>query len=829
MNSGMNDRIRAAMMELNSLTWEDDFSGSPQKAGNASDVSSLKNILQPVQSDSKQDDEPDEQQDAHGSYNDLVFEVEDLGAEQMMDGQEKEQTSHDDKATDAEDEEGSENSDQPVLDDQNDDFLMEELSGSISSNESVDDFEILAQDNAEKNRDILHESFLDEARKNFLAQEAVKTKDFGGDGGDNLSYENQPGGPHSYNSCENDTKSVTFADEDYIVEFDTAAEFPAIIPLNMDPYDEYLTDSVNLEPTDGSVEVIDTPFDDGISALGEEGEDNRSDSPRQDGDDHGNDHGNYQEVEQEVYREQMQSAPESPMRYESEESPGGDFGLLRMKFEQLMLSSPQFRDAVLAFPVGEEGGDSELRREAEMRLLESIRPTDRKVTLKKSYQPFSDIPVDLESEPDGTHRVHLPPKSKRAAEYRKKAVGGPTRHRSATSSPMRSIPPSTRARKESSAADLHASSSCSSQQRSAAKDFLERLAERELETGLLDTTPSLEHAPPPPKLCTDCPNIPTAGIELLNEMDQTGNNFLIPLEPFEEKLRMRIKATDCPADWEYSNRMDFFGLHFSRSEFMEFPRAAQRQTGSHLELDDHEAGAKRKLLINDEDAYEFLYVNRSKFLKKTKPHVAQLNSFVHKYFLGFTFLVFDMKMQLIGTYDHKLGKNCPGISVCPPHLHKRKRRPDDHRFANLFEIEFSKLPEEVFAIVPVIYDDSPLPAEFPELQLQCDLSLSEITLPKKASGRRDSYWMTNTLEEDSEATPLHGQFDVSDAPSHWALLEQVGPSMSTVAPSHVELLDTSWTHLESFFATRQASFEHPNLTGPPKMKISPQQTKSSVS
>ena len=718
------------------------------------------------------------------------------------------------------DDNASDDSDQPVvnIDSNDDDMLGEGSLDSIVSNESINELEILAQDNAEKNRDILHESFLSESRKNFLEVES-RRMDQAGEGTSSV-------GPNSYNSVEGDTKSVTFADEDYIVEFDKYAEFPAVIPLNMDPYNEYMLHDNDTSKTPEAVGIFPDPRAEDTTQPFQE---YTFDTPAGNG-------VNDLQVSDWKYRS-CQRMPVVGFQLEEDASVvpsgylGNDHSHLYQKIEQLMRTSPEFRNAVLAFPVGDEARDEAVRREAENRLVESL-PRDRKVTLKTSYQPFSDVLDNISeqgSEVAAAPANRPPVRSKRVEDYRKKVIGG----RNASSSAKARIPSAPTPKKEFSSSDvLLSSSSYSSQRASAVKDFLERLAQGTEEDAGLVTTPSLEFAPEPPKLCTDYPNIPIDGIHRLNEVNLTGDNYLIPLEPCEEKLRLRIKATDCSSDWEYSNRMDFFGLHFSRSEFMEFPRAAQREKGSSLEFDDGEIGGKRKLLINHEDAYEFLYVNRSKFLKKTKPHVAQLNAFVHKYFLGFTFLVFDMKMQLLGTFDHKLGKHCPGITVCPPHLNKRKRRSDDHRFANLFEVDFAKLPPDVFAIVPVIYDDSPMQAKFPELHLQFDLSLSEIAVTTSKGGRRDSYWMSNACEDDdSEATPLHGQFDVANVPSRWHLLEQVGSptSMSTLLPSHVDQMDNSWTHLESFFATRTASLQSPNLHGPPDVAINPQETQSRVS
>jgi hypothetical protein len=74
-----------------------------------------------------------------------------------------------------------------------------------------------------------------------------------------------------------------------------------------------------------------------------------------------------------------------------------------------------------------------------------------------------------------------------------------------------------------------------------------------------------------------------------------------------------------------------------------------------------------------------------------------------------------------------------------------------------------------------------------------------------------TYWMPSELNELSEATPIHDLFDVPRDIDH----SLAGP------PEHVVNLDPGWTHVESFFCTRETLIEEKEeLEGP--LKLSPQ-------
>ena len=363
------------------------------------------------------------------------------------------------------------------------------------------------------------------------------------------------------------------------------------------------------------------------------------------------------------------------------------------------------------------------------------------------------------------------------------------------------------------------------------------------------TSPSVELAKPPPVSGTTLLDLPTQETRLLVEKCREEKSYVIHLEPCEEKLRIKLKATEDPFDWEYSNKFAYYGLNFNRSEFMEFEndivpyRPSNTTQTNEVETQENgrvrpdrfarglaptnPADQKKKLLISHEEAFDFLYINRLKLLRKVRPHLAQMDTFCHKYFVSFICLVFDLKMQLLGTYDHKLGKYFPGVAVCPPHVQKQKRRRDNHRYANLLEVDFNKLPVDTFAVVPVVCDVSPRSAEFPGVHLQLDVAVNNIEQNIRRlfdSGIDDEFKDSETVE-----SSLQEQFDVE---SEWVGADEAERKQSqvpdpNVLPAHVDanFLDLNWTHVESFFVERTSTLPK-HLGEGPKYNIDQNQTRS---
>jgi len=67
-------------------------------------------------------------------------------------------------------------------------------------------------------------------------------------------------------------------------------------------------------------------------------------------------------------------------------------------------------------------------------------------------------------------------------------------------------------------------------------------------------------------------------------------------------------------------------------------------------------------------------------------------------------------MQVIGTYDVSLRRFMPGLDLGPDYISRRERHADDfHAYvsrANVFEVAFDELPDNVFALVPIVLDES---------------------------------------------------------------------------------------------------------------------------
>ena len=342
------------------------------------------------------------------------------------------------------------------------------------------------------------------------------------------------------------------------------------------------------------------------------------------------------------------------------------------------------------------------------------------------------------------------------------------------------------------------------------------------------TSPSVELAKPPPEMGTRLLELPCSDLRILIEKCQDEKHFILHLDPSEEKLRVKVKATESSHDWEYSNKFSYFGLNFNRTEFMEFEEEIirQRQPDEKSFCREQETCAngrirpdriargltnthstaenKKKLLISHDDAFDFLYINRMKLLRKVRPHLAQMDTFCRRYFIGFLCLVFDLKMQLLGTYDHKLGKYFPGVVVCPPHNQRQKRRRDNHRYSNILEIDFNKLPVDTFAVVPVVCDVSPRTAEFPGVHLQLDVAVNST----EENIRRAFESVSKFDDSDSQMSSVEEQFDVQDAWEPPIINEHMTVKLEeSVLPAHVdfEFVDKNWTHVESFFLERAST------------------------
>jgi hypothetical protein len=876
----MNPRVLAAMNELNNLNW-DQYLSPPKStkppALRKNDTSlSLSEGSQPVES-------------PHGSqkqdYSGFVFKdiSQELNLESKHEinqdkdcgeGEQPEQTSQpeeqdhfhhrvhgddngndqleridsgeieNDERKDDNDDELSEGSNEPVLSENNedDDFDLDSPD-SLSTKESFNDQEILAHNNAIKNKDILHESFLQENHRNL--QDSLEFHP------ENNDHHHQPPQQNASHSVEGDTKSVTFADEDSIHEFeenggeDGDADDPGHRfydqPPDMDP---------NSIPTTDDREEVTRRYM--MEAVREEAHRSavKNSSPQRLGDDNTPqpqellllDHSTNEELEKQFARE---------------------------KFEELLLTSPEFRAAILSYQAiaTPETKSIPLKKKKSTRLPPETRPSKtalRPTTKKKNLhaKPYSESSVadSLDSNVLPVTRPSSAPSLSRKTPSPLSGAATATGNRSNLSK----FPKAMKKRNDATLSSLpqHLNNGELQQNemilmsKTANLEHIYRLAQ-----DTLRPSPSIEFAPLPPKLSTDCPMLPFDGIMKLAELNLIGDSPLIELHPDEQKLRLKLKYFACLSDWEFSNRLDFFGLHFFRSEYFvpssppstSCPSPSPSTDPPKLSLSPNltpsstkvqepspppPVPSKKKLLLTHESIKDLLFANRTKDLRKNFPHLFQFNSFIKETYTGFVCLVFDMKLQLLGTYDHKSKDFYPGLVICPLHLQatKKKKRSIDTTLTNLFEVDLHSLPLETFAIVPVLYDDTPHGAQFPEMNFQFDLSVTEsrsMTFREDSTSsdsqcvgggiQRDGpYWLPTTeLEQPSEATPIHDLFEV----------ERDQDPMVIAAPDHVVDLDPGWTHVESYFCHRPTMITDPDdsLEGPTPIQVEKMATQSKVS
>lgn len=106
-------------------------------------------------------------------------------------------------------------------------------------------------------------------------------------------------------------------------------------------------------------------------------------------------------------------------------------------------------------------------------------------------------------------------------------------------------------------------------------------------------------------------------------------------------------------------------------------------------------------------------------------YVMRYKGFMHRFSFGFICIVFDFHMGVLATLDLESPKTIPGLTICPPNL---LRGGESKRFVNLIEIDTAILPKNVFAILPIVFDDAD--------RLDSDLTLVmelQICLPPDAN------------------------------------------------------------------------------------------------
>jgi hypothetical protein len=255
--------------------------------------------------------------------------------------------------------------------------------------------------------------------------------------------------------------------------------------------------------------------------------------------------------------------------------------------------------------------------------------------------------------------------------------------------------------------------------------------------------------PQPPKLSTDCPNLSVIGIENLQASDTfIDHNFvgdekknstvdeeedgkresmddLVYLPPSAKSIRMTITA-DVDSQWRQSHKRDIqsYGRcdlclsgSIRDSKPLIQPAALKRHIFQQTTGDITGTGIG-SLLSKGLKGTSFK--GRKNSSEPPRNALAEMRSFITSFKLDFICLVIDMHMQIIGTYDVSLGKYITGLDIGPAFLSKKdtgsssssgsnfKKQGSSklETHANLFELDLENLPENVFAVVPIILDDS---------------------------------------------------------------------------------------------------------------------------
>ena len=217
-------------------------------------------------------------------------------------------------------------------------------------------------------------------------------------------------------------------------------------------------------------------------------------------------------------------------------------------------------------------------------------------------------------------------------------------------------------------------------------------------------------SPQPPKLSTSCPTLSVTEIEALQAEDLSSKlcqerkeitstaakvkgkvkekKHLIYLPLSANKLRVTISA-DSDDHWCQNHKS-----------------ACKART--HYRHDICQGGSIQDLnpLIQPEELKKLLFEKDGRCSNESSPQNL-LRHFISSFRFDFICLVIDLQMQIIGTYDVSLGKYLPGLDIGFDYFTKKERESDYYlKRTNLIEIDFNKLPDNLFAIVPVFLDDS---------------------------------------------------------------------------------------------------------------------------
>jgi hypothetical protein len=225
-----------------------------------------------------------------------------------------------------------------------------------------------------------------------------------------------------------------------------------------------------------------------------------------------------------------------------------------------------------------------------------------------------------------------------------------------------------------------------------------------------------EEVVPPPPLGTEGPQLSFSCVDKLMEASDPGS---FEFERLPESVRsLRLEVAALTGGGEEYTRSAVQDLFTSRKDYFSSV--------------DGVSSAERDEMTRSALFTRFDY-------RKTSRHIMEYNGFMHRYCIGFICLVFDLRMQLIGTYDLQYGKFLPGITVCPASARPRPSVDKAKKAASLLQIDLSSLPRNVFAVVPVLFDQAG--HTLPDFGLHCGLF---------SGGRGDDEW--------EPVSPLMGAF-----------------------------------------------------------------------
>ena len=168
--------------------------------------------------------------------------------------------------------------------------------------------------------------------------------------------------------------------------------------------------------------------------------------------------------------------------------------------------------------------------------------------------------------------------------------------------------------------------------------------------------------------------------------------------------------------------------------------------------------------------------------RKCTPTNVQFANFSRKYSLDFMYMVFDMQMQLLGTYDINSRSFIPGIQFAPEYFNKfRMKHKLDSSMVQVIDINTGLLPPSAFAIIPIILDTSVIYSD--EMDFQLDVfSKTELIKDGHVCNERDSKDMHQVLYQQYLEAVADGVED------HWLLKHKI-----TSISQLTEMLETENT------------------------------------